>query len=556
MTIESRSLKDIILKLGRSSGKDFFNNMTLSLSDAIKCDYVFVATINKEKHTASTISLSANNVIVDNFEYDLQYTPCEEVANQDVCCHTSNITSLYPRDQLLIDMNIESYVGVPLYDSHENVLGLVVALHTKPILNDKDVISLFELFSVRIALELERINLENFDYLTHLYSKSYLRKLLLEEKERVLIIADINSFSYINEAYGFELGNEILIKVASVMKSQFSEHISAQLDSDKYILLFDKLDSIEDKIKEIQHYFYLNAITVNNITMYISFSFGVAFGKKHLLRTASVALKNSKNRGRNSYIILNTEEEETNFHERERFIEANNIVHQAIANDTVIPFFQGIRDNRTSEIRKFEALIRIKHKDEILSPFHFLEAARLSGMLPELTKIMIEKSFVVMQNKTYSFSLNITEDDLNFNYLADYLREKCEKYNINSERVVLEVLEGISSESKSEHIIQLKELKQLGFKIAIDDFGAENSNFERLLDLDIDFLKIDARYIKNIHKDDKSLAIVKAIVNFTKPIGIVCIAEFVHCTEVQNIIEELGIEYSQGYLFSEPKILE
>ncbi|MEY8216479.1 MAG: EAL domain-containing protein, partial [Colwellia sp.] len=95
-------------------------------------------------------------------------------------------------------------------------------------------------------------------------------------------------------------------------------------------------------------------------------------------------------------------------------------------------------------------------------------------------------------------------------------------------------------------------LKAKGYALAIDDFGTEYSNFERILDLDIDFLKIDARYIKDIDENKKSYEISRAIAFFAHNAGIPCIAEFVHSASVQTVVENLGINYSQGYYFSEP----
>lgn len=178
--------------------------------------------------------------------------------------------------------------------------------------------------------------------------------------------------------------------------------------------------------------------------------------------------------------------------------------------------------------------------------------AKLSGLLPELTKIMIDKTFSFMSANDYDFSINITEEDLTSIYLLEYLKEKEAQYKIAPYRVTLEILEGISANGQKNNIVQLKELKHHGYKLAIDDFGAEYSNFERVLALDIDYLKIDARYIKNIDTDKKSYEIVKAIVNFSNNMYITVVAEFVHSESVQQIIKELGIEYSQGYFFSEP----
>jgi EAL domain-containing protein (putative c-di-GMP-specific phosphodiesterase class I) len=197
--------------------------------------------------------------------------------------------------------------------------------------------------------------------------------------------------------------------------------------------------------------------------------------------------------------------------------------------------------------------VRIEYDDKVISPYQFLEPAKLSGLLSEITKIMIDKSFKLMANNTHTFSINITEDDLSINYLEAYLLEKSKAYQIEPSRVILEILEGVSASGKQSHIRQLRAIKKRGFLLALDDFGAEYSNFERVLDLDIDFLKIDAKYIKDIHTNDKSLEVTRAIAYFAKNSNIPCIAEFVHNEAVQNIVNALGIDFSQGYYFSEPK---
>ena len=129
---------------------------------------------------------------------------------------------------------------------------------------------------------------------------------------------------------------------------------------------------------------------------------------------------------------------------------------------------------------------------------------------------MIDKTMETMSSNNYEFSINITEDDLAEDYLNDYLNEKINLYKIDSKRVILEILEGVSSSGKKNHIKQLNLLKKSGFKIAIDDFGAEYSNFERILDLDIDYIKIDAKYIKDIDTNKRSYEIVRAISFFVK----------------------------------------
>jgi PAS domain S-box-containing protein/diguanylate cyclase (GGDEF)-like protein len=390
------------------------------------------------------------------------------------------------------------------------------------------------------------------DSLTGLYNKSYLEQLLGEHKNKTLILLNVNNFSYINTAYGFEVGDKLLIRIAKILEENFSTEATCRINSDEYALLFDKKIDIENIVLDIKKCFYSQEINIESVTLNISFSYGATFGSTNRLSNSALALKQAKENGRNNLYIYTQDKNHADNSKRESFIEINNLLHSALNEDKIVPYFQGIRNNETKQIKKFESLARIIDNDEIISPYKFIEIAKLSGLLSEITKVMIEKTFKVMSTNDYMFSINITEDDLHQDYLGDYLKEKAQLYKITPNRVILEILEGISSDGKKSHIKQLKHLKDDGYSIAIDDFGTEYSNFERILDLDIDFLKIDAKYIKNIHTSKKSYEITRAIIFFAKNAGIPCIAEFVHNKEVQEIIEALGIDYSQGYYFSEP----
>ena len=168
--------------------------------------------------------------------------------------------------------------------------------------------------------------------------------------------------------------------------------------------------------------------------------------------------------------------------------------------------------------------------------------------------MMIENSVKeISRHNNLTISVNITEDDLLTNKLLDDLLSIVSKYNIKPQRVMLEILEGVTNEGAKNNILQIKELKQAGFFIAIDDFGVDYSNFERIAELDIDMIKIDGKYIKSILNNKKSLLIVQTITNFAHRLGLKVTAEFVENQEIYDKITEIGIEYSQGYLFGMPQ---
>jgi PAS domain S-box-containing protein/diguanylate cyclase (GGDEF)-like protein len=400
------------------------------------------------------------------------------------------------------------------------------------------------------------VDMAFYDSVTQLHNKTYLEQQILDNEQHYsLLLLNINNFSYINTAYGFNVGDKILATIANTLAKNFSPHETFRLNSDEFGLLFEDNINIAAQIKIIQQYFYSTLIQVDDISLHIAFTYGAAYGKEHLLHNSALALKQAKSLGKNRYHIFDVTNELVDNSTRESFIASNNLLHSALELDQLTPYFQGIYDNKNQIIQKFEVLARIVKGDEIISPYHFLDSAKLSGLLPEITRVILDKSFKIMSDYDYTFSLNITEDDLSQNYLLAYLAEKTAQYKILPQRIILEILEGVSSTGKKNHIKQLNELKASGYLLAIDDFGTEYSNFERILELDIDYLKIDAKYIKNIDVDEKSYEITRAITFFAHNANIPCIAEFVHNDLVQTVVKSLGIDYSQGYYFSEPSPL-
>lgn len=397
-------------------------------------------------------------------------------------------------------------------------------------------------------------NMAFLDALSGLHNKNFLEKTLDEsDKDVTLILLNINNFSYINTAYGFDIGDKLLIQIADILKSTFKTNGIFRLNSDEFALVINGKIDIKEYINNIQQHFYRVVLMIDEVTLNISFTYGAAYGNDTLLQSSALALKQAKELGKNRYHIFDENDPSIDYSHRKSFIASNNALHEALEEDRIIPFFQGIYDNKTQEMVKFEVLARMRKDDEIISPYHFLEAARLSGLLPNITRIMIDKSFKIMANNDFTFSINITEDDLSQNYLNDFIDQKLKQYGIRPERIIFEMLEGVSATGKKNHINQLNVLKSKGLALAIDDFGAEYSNFERILDLDIDYLKIDAKYIKDIDTNPKSFEIVRAMAYFAKNSNIPCIAEFVHNATVQKIVKDLGIDFSQGYYFSKPK---
>jgi len=400
------------------------------------------------------------------------------------------------------------------------------------------------------------LNDKSIDILTNLPDNRALIERLKSPQSVTYFLLNIDNFSNINNAYGYNIGDDILNKVAeylNILKQQSA--ILCRFCSDRFVLI-DENRLCEDEIiticEEILSFFSQTEIVVDDdISLKISFTIGVsqAVGLINITQ-AEWAMKESRTSKRNNYTVFNPSS--LYVHKQQQNLLWMQKIQEAILEETIVAFYQPIINNSTGKAEKYECLARIKDEDEIIPPVHFLEAARLSGNTSYITKAIIAQSFKKFANTSYEFSINITSEDLGLCYLENYLLKQVGRYNIDPSRVVLEILEEISSISDEDTLEQLNSLRMNGFQIAIDDFGAENSNFSRLLEIDPDYIKIDGAFIKNVLTDEKSQIIVDAIIMVCKKRGIKIIAEYIHSEEVQKKVKELGINYSQGFYFGAP----
>lgn len=233
-----------------------------------------------------------------------------------------------------------------------------------------------------------------------------------------------------------------------------------------------------------------------------------------------------------------------------------NMIQTAIASDNIVSYFQPIINNKTMQVEKYESLVRLIDEDgKVVSPFFFLEIAKEGRYYKKITDLVIKNSVEALDKTNKDISINISALDIEDldtrNYLVNIVTENAS----NANRIVFELLEDESV--KDFEVVKdfISFVKAFGVQIAIDDFGAGASNFERLIDYQPDILKIDACLIKNIETDSYSRNVVETIQSFASKEGIKTVAEFVENENILSIIKNIGIDYSQGYLFGKPELL-
>lgn len=392
------------------------------------------------------------------------------------------------------------------------------------------------------------------DELTGLKNRSKLLIDLLERQYDKLAIIDIKSFNDINDFYGNKIGDSVLKDFSKFLDSYCVKKgfNSYRVYSDLFAIADNvkSEDEFIETIRFLQNFIHNQCFCYEEGKIYLVVTMGLALREESLFEKAEMALHYAK-KNKKAFQIYN---ETLNIYKdiKENIIWTKRI-KEAISDNRIVPFFQPIVNNRSGTICKYEALIRMLGEDgEVISPYFFLDIAKKAGLYKELTIIMLEKTFEVLNRTDCEISINLAIQDIESLEIRELIIEKLEKVK-NPKNVAFEIVESEGIEDFNEVEKFIREIKKYGSKIAIDDFGTGYSNFDYLMRLNVDYIKIDGSIIKNIHRDKSAKVITKTIVAFAKELGIETVAEFVAEEEIYNKITELNVDYSQGYYFSEPK---
>ncbi len=427
-----------------------------------------------------------------------------------------------------------------------------------PILDKND--EIVEFIGIRNDLtevfEKDKVIYEQFtDDLTSLPNRQRLLDDIKKFIKPKLALINIDRFKDINDAYGFEVGDEILKTLSKRLIKYRSTNLKVyRLSGDVFALLAFGNLSEEELLKTtdmIIHNPLIQKYKIGEYEFDISYSVGLAGEGEKLLTQAEVALQWAKQIHKDIVIF---DENMPIYKDLKENIELTKQIKTAIENDKVLIYGQKIINNFTGEF-KYETLMRLELEDgTIVSPFKFLNHAKKARLYPLMTKAVIDKACNYFKDKDFEFSINLMIEDLKDKKTIDYLIEKLKETN-TANRVILEIVESEGIDRFDEVRQFIQKVHKLGCKVAIDDFGTGYSNFEYIIKLKVDILKIDGSLIKNIHINDNLKLTVSTIVNFAKVLNIQTVAEFIHNEEVDNIVKSLKIDYSQGFYHHEPELL-
>ncbi len=370
----------------------------------------------------------------------------------------------------------------------------------------------------------------------------------IEKNNFVLYNININAFNDLVTFFGYELTDNVLFKVASLLENFGDVY---KLPSDSFVVLVKDVinENCNDRCLDIKKKIEIEEIDIGEDKIFINVSIGYCYGKEEAFQRSELALKFAKTLQRGYASYQETVEVEKKIQENLMWSQK---LRKAFNEDRIQPFFQPILDIETNEIVRYEALVRLIDEDgSVVAPFFFLDVAKKIKLYHKLTKIMVQKSFHIFKDLNFGFSINLSQEDILSNTGA-FILEQLDKFP-NPHHICFEILESEGIDNYEEVSQFIAKVKRYGSKVCIDDFGSGYSNFAHLLMLNVDTVKIDGSLIKNIDTDYSAREIVRTIVEFTKRVGLKSTAEFVSSEAIFNIVKELGIDYAQGYYIGKPE---
>jgi EAL domain-containing protein (putative c-di-GMP-specific phosphodiesterase class I) len=191
----------------------------------------------------------------------------------------------------------------------------------------------------------------------------------------------------------------------------------------------------------------------------------------------------------------------------------------------------------------------------MIPPVKFLTIAKKTKLYPQITLEVLNQSCSLFATRSEEFSINLSDSDIRDPYIVKEIIHTITQTGTAS-RIVFEILESEGIENYEEVVEFITSVKSLGAKIAIDDFGTGYSNFENILKLNVDYIKIDGSLIQGITENSRHHIVVETIVNFAHKIGAKTIAEFVSSEEIYDAIKELGVDFAQGYFTGKPEAID
>lgn len=416
-------------------------------------------------------------------------------------------------------------------------------------------------------------NQANFDSLTSLPNRNlFLQKLEHEIRScdrsnlsLALLYIDLDRFKDVNDTLGHDMGDLLLIEISSRLKKTLREiDTVSRLSGDEFTVILGQIDdplSVQPLCQQLLDEL-ARPYQLDNEKVFLTASIGVTFYPQDskdidvLQRNGDQAMYAAKGNGRNSFHFFTPELQERAVRKRKMIKD----LREAIQQQQFEIYYQPIIDMKTQGLTKAEALLRWHHPESgMVSPSVFIPIAEETGLIADIGN-WVFYSAVEQANRwrdqfDIDFQISINTSPLQWIDEAAAMNQwfsHLQQIGISGQAITVEITEGLLMDANDKITNRLLDFRDAEVQVSIDDFGTGYSSLSYLKQFDIDYLKIDQSFVRNLDHDKNDLALCEAIIVMAHKLGIKVIAEGVE-TETQNqLLKDFDCDYGQGYLYSRP----
>jgi diguanylate cyclase (GGDEF)-like protein len=423
----------------------------------------------------------------------------------------------------------------------------------------------YDITHINKVLSKRIINMIYFDKLTGLPNRRSLEKKSLELMKKgdfYLVFADLDDFKYINDSHGHSFGDILLKQIADALNSNSSKHVTVhRWGGDEFIFTIESKskEHMEDSIKEILNNFE-KPFEIEHNKFKISASMGIVHYPSDsdelddMIKKADISMYSIKESGKNGYASFSEIDTEKYFEN----IELNNRMKSAEFIEDIVVYYQPKINIQSNRIVGMEALVRLKNKDgSLVPPIKFIHLAEENGYIDKIDRRVIEiacRDIGFINSKrgnSLKLSINLSPKDINWEMIR-YLEKQIKLSEIKFGDIEIELTETAELQNIESIVEIFKYIRNLGMKIAIDDFGKGYGALNYLLKLPISTIKIDKEFIDDIRYNETGNKIIESIISLSKILNVDTIAEGVETEQQLKYLKLVKCDEYQGFLCSKP----
>jgi diguanylate cyclase (GGDEF)-like protein len=388
--------------------------------------------------------------------------------------------------------------------------------------------------------------------------------------QHVFCYLDLDQFKLVNDTCGHSAGDELLKQVSVLLSNKMRERDTlARLGGDEFGLLLENCTLADANqinnalLKTIRDYRFIYDDKIFNI--------GVSIGlvvinrgfenASDIIHAADSACYSAKSAGRNQSFLFNAGDIEVVQHRSA--VEAISDITDEIDDQQFMLYCQPIvpLNAEVNQLRHYEILLRkIDLDGKIILPTTFIPSAERYHLMPNIDRWVIKNVFLAYRQMLdinaekcdYVFSINLSGTSLGDKSLLGFIQDMFVKYSIPPEAICFEITETAAIVNLKNTILLFSELQKLGCSFALDDFGSGMSSFTYLKNFDVDYLKIDGTFVKEMHVNKIDHAMVRSIHSVAEAMNIKTVAEFVENEEILRELKAIGVHYGQGLYLGVP----